>query len=158
MFCPKCGKDDQTENSYCRQCGLFLPDFENPANKKTSVEQHLKINGTFSVLSGVISLTLAIFLHLLVIGKDSTPIIVYLVAGFLTANFFWQAQTYWRTLKLKRELVPKPVDAEINLKPATISDNQYSTDKLLPEPDFTNIVPPSVTENTTNILHYKIKK
>ncbi len=26
MFCPKCGTADQIENSYCRNCGEFLPD------------------------------------------------------------------------------------------------------------------------------------
>lgn len=26
MFCPKCGADGQTADSYCKRCGQWLPD------------------------------------------------------------------------------------------------------------------------------------
>lgn len=32
MFCPNCGKADQTTDAYCRNCGAFLTDFSSDAS------------------------------------------------------------------------------------------------------------------------------
>ena len=110
-------------------------------------------------LSGLISLVLTILLHILYTGKEGTPVIIYVVIGFLTANFFWQVQTFWRSLQLKKQLPKRREDLEMtgeySDKPTI--NSPYSTDKLLPEADFENIVPASVTENTTKHLKQKIK-
>lgn len=156
MFCPKCGNADQKENSYCRNCGTFLPDFDKLKNQETTPQQHLNINSTFSFLSGLISLVLTILLHILYTGKAGTPIIIYVVIGFLTANFFWQVQTFWRTLQLKKQLPKRRIDNELTENQPSIN-NSFSTDKLLPDANFENIVPASVTENTTKHLKQKIK-
>ena len=103
MFCPKCGNADQHENSYCRNCGTFLPDFDKITKKETSPEQQITISSTFNFLSALISLILTILLHILYTGKEGTPIIIYVVIGFLTANFFWQAQAFWRVRQLKKQ-------------------------------------------------------
>ena len=155
MFCPKCGNADQKENSYCRNCGTFLPEFEKLKSKEVTPQQHLTINSTFSFLSGLISLILTIILHVLYTGKEGTPIIIYVVIGFLTANFFWQVQTFWRSLQLKKQLPKRREDLE-NIPTNPQIDNQYSTDKLLPDADFENIIPTSVTENTTK--HLKVER
>ena len=48
MFCPKCGKSDQKENSYCRQCGEYLPDVLNKKTKfsigRNTPEEQIKTN------------------------------------------------------------------------------------------------------------------
>ncbi len=145
--------------TYCRQCGSFLPDFEKAAKKITTPEDHLKANTVMSLMSGIVSLTLAMILYLMFLGKEGTPVIIYVVAGFLTAMFAWQAQVFIRTLMLKKQL-EKPQDF-VNV--ADIRDQSDAvesrpTNELLPEADFENVVPASVTENTTNLLKEEVKR
>lgn len=154
MFCPKCGNANQTENSYCRNCGTFLPDFDKIAKKETTPEQQITISSTFNFLSGLISLILTILLHILYTGKEGTPVIIYVVIGFLTANFFWQAQAFWRVRQLKKQLPKRRSETEVEEK---IIDNSFSTDKLLPQADFSDFVPPSVVEDSTKHLKQRIK-
>ena len=154
MFCPRCGKVDQHENSYCRNCGVFLPDFDKLSKKEITPEQQITISSTFNFLSCLVSLILTIILHVLYTGKEGTPIIIYVVIGFLTANFFWQAQAFWRVRQLKSQLPKRRNDGAMEIKNP---ESPFSTEKLLPQPDFSNIVPPSVVEDTTKHLRQKIK-
>lgn len=154
MFCPKCGNADQKENSFCRNCGTFLPDFEKLKSKETTPEQQITISSTFNFLSALISLVLTIILHVLYTGKEGTPIIIYVVIGFLTANFFWQAQAFWWVRQLKKQLPKRRVEVDENSNP--VIESHHSTEKLLPQADFENIIPASVTEQTTKNLE-KIK-
>ena len=156
MFCPKCGNANQKENSYCRNCGTFLPDFDKLKSKETTPEQQITISSTFNFLSALISLVLTIILHVLYTGKEGTPIIIYVVIGFLTANFFWQAQAFWRVRQLKKQLPKRKVEDTENSNP--LIESTYSTEKLLPQADFENYVPASVTEKTTKSLKVKANK
>lgn len=153
MFCPKCGNANQTENSYCRNCGVFLPDFDKLKNKETPPEQHFIVNSTLNALSCLGSLGLAVFLYLFYVGREGTPIFMYVILGFLTANFFWQAQIFWRTLQLKKQFPKRRNETEEESQPAI--DSPFSTDKLLPQADFKDIIPPSVIEDTTKHLQQK---
>jgi hypothetical protein len=83
MFCPKCGKPDQSPETYCRKCGTFLPDFDKASKKETPAEEHIKINSTFSIMTAVVSLSLAITLYVMFIGREGTQWIIFLVFGFL---------------------------------------------------------------------------
>ncbi len=154
MFCPKCGKSEQTPETYCRQCGIYLTDYTKPFKKKIQPEEHLQVNTVLSLMSAVVSLTLAILLHIYFWGKGDTPIIIYITAGFMMAMFFWQAQTFWRTLLLKKHFKKR----NINEKSSTEEKNEprvfvaKPTNELLNEADLSNIVPTSVTENTTKSL------
>ena len=152
MFCPKCGNANQKENSYCRNCGVFLPDFDQLKSKETPPEQHFIANLVLNGMTAAVSLGFAIALYVIFLGKDDTPIIIYLTAGFLTAIFFWQVQIFWRTMQLKRQFPKRRNETEEN-QPAI--DNPFSTDKLLPQADFSDIVPPSVVEDTTKHLKQK---
>lgn len=154
MFCPKCGSPNQTQNSYCRNCGIFLPDFDKISKKEITPQQQIAISSTFNFLSGLLSLILTIILHVLYTGKEGTPIIIYVVIGFLTANFFWQAQAFWRVRQLKKQLPNRKNNEEIEVKNL---ESPFSTDKLLSEADYTDIVPASVVENTTKQLNLKTK-
>lgn len=154
MFCPKCGNADQNENTFCRQCGTFLPDFDKIQSKETLPEEHLKANAALNLMSAIVSLTLAVLLYSFFLGRDNTPVLIYITAGFLTAMFFWQVQTFWRTLLVKKQL-PK----RNKKRPET--ERQFlaaKTKELLPEADLSNTVPASVTENTTNLLHEKARR
>ena len=155
MFCPKCGKADQTPESFCRQCGNYLPDFDKAAKKTTTPEEHIKANAVLSLLTAVASLTLSILLFLTFKNYPDPHPIIYVTAGFLLTITAWQIQTFWRTLLLKKHF-KKPKN-----QPA--ADNQNApheieakpTNPLLNEADFANHVPASVVEKTTRKLRIK---
>ena len=152
MFCPKCGKADQTENTFCRQCGNFLPDFDKLKRREIPPEEHLKANSVLNIMTAIASLTLAILLYVFFLGKENTPVIIYITAGFLTAMFAWQVQVFVRNLKLKKQII-SPKRAEDKESPKEI--DTFQTKELLNEADFKDIVPISITENTTRQLKGK---
>lgn len=153
MFCPNCGKADQNVNSYCRQCGKFLPDFDNLKKLETTPEEHFKVNFVLNIMSGVVSITLAILLYSFFLGKQDTPPIIYITAGFLTAMFAWQVQIFIRNLKLKKH-IPKQNKNVVEVGNQKTFDSAQ-TRELLNEPDFDNYVPASVSEYTTKNLKEK---
>lgn len=154
MFCPNCGNADQNENTYCRRCGIFLPDFDKLKRREPSPEEHLKANFVLNIMTAFVSLTLAILLYIHFLGRGDTPILIYVTAGFLTAMFAWQAQVFWRTTKLKKQIIlPKRAEKtenETKLKSA-------ETKELLNQANFKDVVPTSVTEYTTKNLYNKTK-
>lgn len=151
MFCPNCGKADQTENTFCRSCGKFLPDFDNLKKREISPEEHLKANSVLNIMTTIVSLTLAILLYVNFLGGENTPILIYVTAGFLTAIFAWQVQVFIRSLKLKKQIVlPKRDETEAELKSAT--------NDLLNEADFSDNIPASVVERKTTKLETKISR
>ncbi len=158
MFCPKCGKAYQTPETYCRQCGNYLQDFNKPAKKEITPLDHIKVNTILNLLTAVTSLTLAILLYSFFLGKEDTPVIIYITAGFLTAMTAWQIQTFWRTILLRKHFKKRKIDA-VN-QTANQFEPQYieskPTKELLNEADFSNIVPDSVTESTTKHLGEKV--
>ena len=154
MFCPNCGKSDQAIETFCRQCGMFLPDFSKVKAREATPEEHLKANLALNVLTAVASLTLAIVLYSVFLGRPDTPVIIYITAGFLIAMFAWQAQVFWRNLKLRKHFQDRkaqsaPTESE------TPALNAKTTAEFLPEADFTNHVPASVVERTTRKLKVK---
>jgi len=153
MFCPNCGKADQTVNSYCRQCGNFLPDFDNLKKRETSPEEHFKVNLVLNIMSGVVSITLAILLYSFFLGKQNAPPIIYITAGFLTAMFAWQVQIFIRNLKLKDQLLKKNKSVVETSEEKIL--NGAETKRLLNEPDYNDYIPASVTEYTTKNLKEK---
>src|SRR5262245_607511 len=100
MFCPKCGNPDQAPETYCRRCGVFLPDLSKPGKAPVRPEDHIKANAFLSALSMVTSFTLAILLYWRFLGRPDTPMVIYVTGGFLIAMGCWQVQTLWRTLLL----------------------------------------------------------
>jgi hypothetical protein len=150
MFCPKCGKSDQTVNTYCRSCGTFLPDFDKLKSKEISPEQHLTANSALNIMTAVASLGLAITLYVIFLNRENTPFIIYLTAGFLTAMFFWQTQVFWRNMMLKKHLKNNKPTIETTENQSTL--NSKTTAKLLDQPDLSDFVPASVAEQTTKNL------
>ncbi len=59
--------------------------------------------------------------------------------------FFWQAQSFWRNLLLKKQIPPRNVETNAQIEDA-------NTGKLLNEPNFENFVPTSVVADTTKNL------
>ncbi|MEP6903354.1 MAG: hypothetical protein ABJA66_16620 [Actinomycetota bacterium] len=155
MFCPKCGKAEQSPETYCRQCGDYLPDYDKSAKKEITPLEHIKVNTVLNLLTAITSLTLAILLYSFFLGKEDTPVIIYITAGFLTAMTAWQVQTFWRTILLRKHFKKRKNDAANQsanqLEPQYVESKP--TRELLNEADLSNIVPTSVTENTTKHLN-----
>lgn len=149
MFCPKCGKSDQMPETYCRQCGTFLPDLSKPAKKENTPEEHIKVNTVLSLMTVITCFTLAILLYSLLGFRPETPVIVYVTAGLLIAMGAWHIQSFIRIRKLKKQWAlrsPKVSDKEpreFDQKPAPA---------ILGQGAFGDPVPLSVTENTTRHL------
>ena len=160
MFCPNCGEADQKHETYCRKCGSFLAEFGKIKKSERPVDENFTANLVLSAMTGVTSLVLAIILYVMFLGKESTPVIIYIVAGFLTAMFAWQLQSFLRTIQLKKQFKrqSKSSREQTEQTPTENVLESKPTNELLPEADFENLVPASVTENTTKHLNQKIKR
>ena len=137
MFCPKCGNANQTENTYCRQCGTFLPDFNKLEKKTITPEQHLKANTVLNFLTAGTSLTLAILLYCFFLGQTGTHPVIYATAGFLIAIFGWQVQIIIRTFQLKKHFKNPKTRRKLNLPQRNLKSPQptnYSTKLILRQP------------------------
>lgn len=158
MFCPNCGEADQKKKTYCRKCGSFLAEFGKIKKSERSVDENFNANIVLSAMTGISSLVLAIILYVDFLGREDTPVIIYIVAGFLTAMFAWQVQSFFRTLQLKKQFKRKSnlsedLNKQLRNEPSL---EAKPTNELLPEADFNDVVPASVTENTTKHLSDKV--
>ena len=154
MFCPRCGKAEQLPETYCRQCGLFLPDLSKPFKRERPPEEHLKANTVLSLLTIIASFTLSILLFAFFGFRSDTHPLIYVTAGVLIGIGGWHIQTLIRTLKLKKQWKRRAPLTEIQ---AALQETQPAlksapTAKLLDRADFANTLPASVTENTTRHL------
>ena len=156
MFCPGCGKADQQAESYCRQCGIFLPDLTKPVKQPTPPEQHLTANIVLSSMTIVACFTLAILLYVILGFRTETHPLIYATAGLLIAMGAWHIQTLWRAILLRKHFKKvKPPAAETWGDAKTIGAD---TAKLLETPDVSDLVHSSVTEDTTRHLSESPKR
>ncbi|MEZ5421790.1 MAG: hypothetical protein R2682_01685 [Pyrinomonadaceae bacterium] len=149
MFCPKCGNADQAPESYCRRCGIFLPDLDKPKKKAQTPIQNVNANAVLSGMTAVAAATLAILLYVMLGFREDTHPLIYATAGFLIAITAWNIQTFWRSMLLRKHFK----------KPQRADDLQTETPVLempanseLPAADYDNLVPPSVVDATTRQL------
>ena len=154
MFCPRCGKAEQLAESYCRQCGLFLPDLAKPAKREAPPEEHLKANTLLSVLTIIASFTLAILLYSMLGFRSTTHPLIYVTASLLLGMGGWHIQTLIRTQQLKKQWQRRTPLAEIEaaFREPSPAFKSATTVKLLDEADLADAVPASVTESTTRQL------
>jgi len=176
MFCPKCGNADQAPETYCRQCGVFLPDLSKPIKRQHPPEEHIKVNSVLSLMTVIVSFTLAILLWSLMGFRQDTHPLVYVTASLLTAIGAWHIQTFIRMRMLRKQWKRRNSGTEVetgetsrasrtrnygkqlkrrNRRTDVEASNDFrsvSTAGLLDESDFENIVPPSITDNTTRHL------
>lgn len=148
MYCPRCGKAEQVAETFCRQCGLFLPDMSKPLKRELPPEDHLQANTVLNSLTILVSFTLSILLFAI---RPSSHPLIYTTAGLLIAIGAWHIQTLIRTQKLKKQWKRRSPLAGVEPKPEAAL-NSAPTAKLLDQADFTDAVPASVTEQTTRHL------
>lgn len=155
MFCPKCGGEDQEIETYCRQCGGYLPDFENTARRERTPAEQFKMSLVFNLLSAVAGVSMAIALFVVHAGQDDThPVIFAAISLFLVIST-WQTVSFFNNLKLRRRFV-----REEGKEPDAAGRQEFvarETKELLAEADMSDFVPASVTENSTRDLGEKIK-
>lgn len=162
MYCPNCGKADQALNTYCRQCGEFLPDHSIKKRSFTmggdTPEQQIRTNLILNFISGMVSLVLAILLYATFWNNPETSQIIYLVAAFLLAMCGWQFSTFRVGLKLKKtfDKRKKAGKSEEALPKTTNSFEAAKTKIMLDKANLADVVPASVTENTTRQLGEKV--
>ena len=149
MFCPRCGKADQVAETYCRQCGLFLPDLSKPLKRESPPEEHLKANSVLSAMTICASFTLSFLLFLVLGFRSFTHPLIYVTAGILLAIGGWHIQSLIRTLMLQKQW-RRP--APLGETQAPVAFNSATTGKLLDQADFGDAIPASVTEHTTRHL------
>jgi uncharacterized membrane protein YuzA (DUF378 family) len=157
MFCPNCGQAEQAPDSYCRSCGEFIAD---PSNRLSllnrvfgvsSPEQQLNISLVINLVTAVVSVFLIFFLMGFFDGQHArtgaeTPKIIYLVYIFLGLVAIWQFLSFMMGAQLKKKLAAARQSKSITELPAKETGS-------LPSADFENVVPPSVTEQPTQVFN-----
>lgn len=151
MFCPKCGKGEQTANSFCRQCGEWLPDM-NSVNRrgiaKMSPAKSAKLMLIFSIMCAALALAMAIILGATFGGgKDKMipPIAVVFVFSILIAA--WQIVNSVVGFQLYQHFKRgKNNSSETNELAAPATPN------ALTAADTNQFIRPSVVEHTTERL------
>lgn len=157
MFCPKCGNAEQTPETYCRQCGVFLPDLSKPFKREIPPEEHFKANTVLSIMTIVVCATMATLIYLMLAFKPETHPLIYVAAGMFIAIGAWHVQTLIRTLKLKKQFTRRSAgQAEQTAGQAAFEGR--TTSKLLDPADPESAMPASVTENTTTRLGQKVDR
>ena len=112
MFCPNCGKADQTVDTYCRGCGEFLADLSNPFSLFSRLlgintpAKQITVNLIINLVTAGVSILLVAFLNGYFDGRaartsEAAPPIVYLVYVFLGLVAAWQFLSFVLNLKLK---------------------------------------------------------
>ncbi len=154
MYCPRCGRADQTPETYCRQCGLYLLDFSKPLKRETPPEEHLKANTVLSVMTIIATFTLSFLLFSILGFRSFTHPLIYVTAGILLAIGGWHIQTLIRTLMLKKQWKRRVPLSENQAAPPDTPNAFKSTPtaKSLDQANFADAIPVSVTEHTTRHL------
>jgi len=152
MFCAKCGKGDQKPDSYCRACGEFLID---PSRRSSLVIRMLGISNPEKQLN----LTLAIDLVTAIVsgfllfslmgyfdatedrtGIPTTPL-VYVLYVFLGLVCVWQLFSFTVGTTFKKKL-----------SSSRRAHLQSSQQQVLPPANEQDVVPLTITEDTTREL------
>jgi hypothetical protein len=159
MFCPKCGKSEQQSNSYCRSCGTFLPDFDKIRTRGFSSktpEENIKTSLFLNAFSSFVSFIMAILLYATFLGKDDAHPLIYISAAFFLVTGTWQLINLLTGLRLRKQIL-KRRGKDKEAEAGKLTGESVEKQNLLNEPDFENIVPTSITEQTTTKLPEKTK-
>jgi len=154
MYCPNCGKADQSPETYCRQCGVFLTDLSRMVKQEAPPEENLKVNQVLSLMTVIASFALAILLYSILGFRENTHWLIYLTAGLLIAIGAWQIQTFIRTRRLRSQWKRRE---ELKRGKGPPSLHDPSTSKLLSTPAQSAATPASITDETTRNLDSKVR-
>ena len=98
MFCPKCGADAQSAESYCKRCGEWLPDIDALVRprlfrKRTREDKIRKMRVLEAVSAGLSLISAAIIISILAGAGDTQLLFLatfccLLVAAYQVVNFY----------------------------------------------------------------------
>jgi ribosomal protein S27AE len=164
MFCPNCGKSEQTADTFCRACGEFLADHSGRfflMNRILGIshpEKQIGFTIFIDLVTAIVSGLLLFFLMGYFDGAYkktgvAAPGIVYLVYLFLGLVAVWQFLSFIIGTSFKRKL-----DASKGNQLSSISSENKvllsgPPPQSLPTVDQKNMMANTVTEATTKTLN-----
>lgn len=144
MFCPKCGKEEQQANSYCRSCGVWLVDPDKPFS-------FLKVTGEGKIIGIIITnllcLIAAVYIAVVLLGDyDGRP--KFTAALFALSIALWQLSVVSYAVSIRKHLRGNRRNQK------AVQELDYAAPAALPTADAVRIIrqPNSVTENSTELL------
>lgn len=150
MFCPKCGADRQTAESYCKRCGEWLPDLDAVRRgglfrKRTRDEKIRKMRVLEAVSAGLSLTSAAIVTSVLVAGTDVQ--LLFLAAFCCVVVAVYQIVNFYLGYKLHERIDQSRTDTPDKINAAEETFGKLSAADTTP---FVNRA--SVIENTTELL------
>jgi len=149
MFCPKCGTSEQSPESYCRNCGVWLvdPDAVSKSGlfRKSTREEKIRKIRTLEFISIGMSLTSAVIIFAFMFGSlDRGLLFLAMACGLVVVGY--QAVNMYLGYKVAKDLP----------RQRTVDKQKSETSPILEFPSTTTArqlnVPASVTDGTTELL------
>jgi hypothetical protein len=150
MFCPRCGADAQSAESYCKRCGEWLPDidalFRPRLFRKRTREEKIRKMRVLEAVSAGLSLTSAAIIISILGGGDKQLLFLaafccFLVAAYQMVNFYLGYKLQQRVEESRADITDE-VKAEARKKVQALSSGDPTT----------FFGGHSVVENTTELL------
>lgn len=104
----------------------------------------------FNVLTAAAGLGMAIALIVVHAGRDDVHPVIYSATSLLTVISIWQIISFFNNLKLRKRFVRNKVEDAAATDGLSVEGRK--TKELLPEADFSNMPPASVTERSTKLF------
>jgi len=151
MFCPKCGADEQSAESYCKRCGEWLPDLDaltRPGlfRKLTRQERIGKMRRLEAISAGLSFIALFVIMTVLTGGNDKQFLFLAAICCFLVA--IYQLINLYFGYQLEKRGAPRHTEE----KPA-IKANPAKSLQAAGEAQSNRLTGvSSVVENTTELL------
>lgn len=148
MFCPKCGTSEQSPESYCRKCGVWLIDPEavskNSLFRKSTREEKIQKMRTLEMISVALSLTsAAIIFTFLFDSLDRGLLFLAMACGLVVAVY--QAINMYLGNKVTKDLPRHRAAGVTQTEQTPVLEFPAHTARQLN-------VPASVTDKTTELL------
>lgn len=150
MFCPNCGRADQAENSYCRQCGGFLAAPNQSGFGGITPRQNVNSITVLAAIGAIVSLLSALWMYY---TRFSIPIVLYLGAAVLLCNAAWHIANIFTARKLASRILKSENG---RLQDQAELPNAGAAELLNPA-DNRDYIPATVTENTTRRLAESVR-
>lgn len=172
MFCPNCGNADQTENSYCRNCGEFLIDSTKNFNLIynffgiSAPEKQITVNLIINFIGLMLSVMLLGFLKgYYDAGANKnppviTPNVIYFVYAFLILISIWQILGIIFAANLRSKFKNRKANKKWG-KNGSVGENKLissQTREALPTAKLDDLTTPAIIEETTKNLVEKVDR
>jgi membrane protein implicated in regulation of membrane protease activity len=150
MFCPKCGADAQSAESYCKRCGEWLPDIEALVRprlfrKRTREDKIRKMRVLEAVSAGLSLISAAIIISILAGAGDTQLLFLATFCCLLVAAY--QVVNFYLGYKLQQRVDQSRADGTAEIEGAEKEVRVLSSAAATPF-----VAGHSVIENTTELL------